>query len=111
MTTPTSINDLYPPKWVKAADLNGQAVPVTIKAVTVEEFYIPQINDTKTQAVLSFEGKTKRLILNKTQVMALAATTSSDVFSDWVGQRVELVAARAANGKPTIAIKAVANGK
>ena len=105
MTTPTSINDLYPPKWVKAADLNGQAVAVTITDVAIETQYIPQINDTKTQAVLSFEGKTKRLILNKTQVMALAAITGSDTFADWVGQRVDLVADRAPNGKPTIAIK------
>ena len=108
MNTPTSINDLYPPKWVKAADLNGQAVPVTIKAVTVEEFYVPQINERKRAAILAFEGKTKRLVLNKTQCRSLAAITGSDVFGDWIGQSVELVAARAPNGKPTIAIQAAA---
>ncbi len=106
MTTPNSVEDLYPKKWVKAADLNGHQVAVTIQAVTVEEFYVPQINDTKRGVVLAFENKAKRMICNKTQVMALAAITGSDVFSDWVGQSVELVAARAPNGKATIAVKA-----
>ena len=111
MTTTTYVTDLYPPKWVKAADLNGHQVAVTIKAVTVESFYIPTAGETRRGVVLAFENKAKRLICNKTQVMALAAITGSDIFSEWVGHCVQLVAAQALNGKPTIAIKAVASGK
>ena len=111
MTTPTSVSEMYLQRWLKATHLSGKAVTVTIADVAIETHYIPQINDTKTQAVLSFEGKTKRMILNKTQCRALAAITGSDAFTDWVGRHVELVAAQAPNGKPTIAIKAASNGK
>ena len=55
----------------------------------------------RASAVLAFEGKTKRLILNKTQCKQLAEITGSERFEDWVGRAVSLAPATAQNGKPT----------
>lgn len=103
-SNPTSVDDLYPRQWVAAADLNGKAVAVKIVRVDVETFHVPAINEKKTAAVLSFEGARRRLILNKTQCRALAEITRSGQFKDWIGKTVALQAAKAPNGKPTIAI-------
>jgi len=104
MNTPKTVSELYPPKWVKAADLGGRAVTVKIAEVTVESFRMPD-GTFRASAVLAFEGKTKRLILNKTQCKELVEITGSERFEDWVGRSISLAPATAQNGKPTIAIR------
>jgi hypothetical protein len=98
------MSELYPSKWVKADDLAGRAAPVKITAVTVETFRQPD-GSSKVSAVLSFEGKAKRMILNKTQCQALTDLTGSERFTDWVGRVITLAPTTAQNGKPTIAIR------
>jgi len=98
------MSELYPSKWVKAADLAGRAVPVKITAVTVETFRQPD-GSSRVAAVLAFEGKAKRMICNKTQCRALTDLTGSERFTDWVGRVVVLAPATTQNGKPTIAIR------
>jgi hypothetical protein len=105
MSVPKTVSELYPPKWVKAADLGGHAVSVKITSVTVESFRLPD-GTFRASAVLAFEGKTKRLILNRTQCKQLAEVAGSERFEDWVGRTVILAPATAQNGKPTIAIRA-----
>jgi hypothetical protein len=105
MNTPKTVSELYPPKWVKAADLGGHVVTVVISDVTVESFRLPD-GTHRASAVLAFEGKTKRLILNKTQCKQLAEITGSERFEEWVGRSVSLAPAMAQNGKPTISIRA-----
>jgi hypothetical protein len=105
MNTPQTVSELYPPKWVKAADLGGHAVTVKISGVAVESFRLPD-GSQRASAVLAFEGKTKRLILNKTQCKQLIEITGSERFEEWVGRSISLAPATAQNGKPTIAIRA-----
>jgi hypothetical protein len=105
VNTPKTVSELYPPKWVKAADLGGRAASVKIAGVAVESFRQPD-GSSKQAAVLAFEGKTKRLILNKTQCKQLVEITGSERFEDWLGRAVNLAPATAQNGKPTIAIRA-----
>ena len=104
MSNPSSVSELYPSKWVKAEDLAGRTATVKITAVTVETFRQPD-GSSKVSAVLSFEGKAKRMILNKTQCQALTDLTGSERFTDWVGRVTTLAPATAQNGKPTIAIR------
>ena len=104
MNTPKTVSELYPPKWVKAVDLGGRAVNVKITGVAVESFRLPD-GTFRESAVLAFEGKTKRLILNKTQCKQLTALAGSERFEDWIGRSVSLSPARAQNGKPTIEIR------
>ncbi len=101
---PETVSELYPSKWLKAADLNGRAVTVKITRVDVEEFR-QRDGSKKLAAVLTFERARKRMILNKTQCGQMVAITGSERFADWVGHTVMLVPATAHNGKATIAIR------
>ena len=107
---PETVTELYPSPWLKAEDLDGRAVTVTIKAVDLEDFRLPD-GTHKPAAVLTFERASKRLILNKTMCRAILAIAGSERFIDWVGQRVTLAPATAPNGRPTIDIKRGDNGK
>ena len=60
---PSSVSELYPSKWVKAEDLDGDhGDGQGIIAVTVETFRQPD-GSSKPSVVLAFEGKAKRMIL------------------------------------------------
>jgi hypothetical protein len=100
---PETVSDLYPSKWLKRDDLAGRSVSVKIEAVNIETFRQPD-GTSKVSAVLAFAGKSKRLICNKTQCMALVSAIGSERFSDWVGHEVMLAPATAPNGKPTIVV-------
>jgi hypothetical protein len=101
--TPATVSELYPSKWLKRDDLAGRPVRVKIEAVNIETFRQPD-GTSKVSAVVTFAGKTKRLICNKTQCNAFASVTGSERFADWVGHEVMLAPATSQNGKPTIAI-------
>ena len=100
---PTTLSQLYPDKWLKAADLNNKPVTVTIKSAIPEQFYNKQERCDEWKVVLDF-GRTKRLILNKTQCEALTAITGTETFTRWTGTQITLKPSRAHNGKPTINI-------
>jgi hypothetical protein len=108
--TPKTVSELYPSKWLKAGDLGGRAVAVTIAGVTVETFRQPDGGE-RAAAVLDFSRATKRLILNKTQCGQLTGVVGSERLADWPGQTIRLAPASAPNGKPTIAILPPANGQ
>lgn len=81
-----NINDQFPSKFLKAADLNGSQIVVTIKDCIVES-----IGEDR-RPVLYFAGKEKGVVLNKTN-----ATNISDVYGpdtdEWVGKKVVLYTA------------------
>lgn len=81
-----NINDQFPSKYLKASDLNGGEVTVTIKDCIVEN-----LGDDK-RPVLYFAGKEKGVVLNKTN-----ATNISDAYTpdtdEWVGKKVVLYTA------------------
>jgi hypothetical protein len=82
-----NINDLYPSKYIKADDIQGQQVQVTIQSVNIEE-----IADKEHKPVMRFIGKEKGMVLNKTNGMACAAIWG-DESTAWQGQRATLLAA------------------
>ena len=100
---PKTVSELYPMKWLKAADLPGPVV-VRIEGISFEELYDQQAREYSTKLVISFVGARKRLIPNKTQCEAIWEITGSENFDDWPGCEVELKPGRARNGKPTIII-------
>lgn len=78
-----NIDTFFPGSHIAAADLAGQEVPVVISNCVAE-----QLGDDN-KAVLYFQGRTKGLVLNKTN-----AGTISDVFGSetdtWPGQQIIL---------------------
>ena len=81
-----NINEQFPSKFLKAADLNGSQIVVTIKDCIVES-----IGEDK-RPVLYFVGKEKGVVLNKTN-----ATNIQDAYGyetdDWTGKKVVLYTA------------------
>jgi hypothetical protein len=82
-----NINEAYPSKYLKAADLNGKNVTVTIKSAEVEEIGF----DKERKIVLSFVGKDKQFVCNKTNAGAIAKMFGAET-NDWAGQRITLCA-------------------
>lgn len=101
----TRLSDVstYQSPWLKPEDLLGRAVVAVVEKVVIEEV---RTFDGKKEpkVVVAFQGKTKRLILNKTQAFAMAAAAKTDVFADWKGLAVSLKPAMTRTGKPTIDI-------
>jgi hypothetical protein len=78
-------SELFPSKWLKGDDLNGETPNVKIKAVTEE--VVGRENETK--HVVYFEGIQKGLVLNRTN-SDIIETLYGDETDDWAGQEVQL---------------------
>jgi len=107
-STPRTVNELFPSRWINHADLNGKTFVLTIREVTIEQVRDKfGGGDMVHKGVVWFERAEKGLVLNHTQASAIAAICKSETFTDWVGKRIMLSAGRAHNGKPTIVVTAV----
>lgn len=105
------ISDAFPSKYLKADDLDGRTVLVTIKSVQMEEF------DDGEKPIIYFQGKEKGVVLNKTNANMLAQLFGNDT-DDWRGGEVEMFAVQTEyQGKPTkglrfkIPVRKPANGR
>jgi hypothetical protein len=79
-------NEIYSGKHLAAADLKGQRVTLQIAGVTLEELGQGDKKDQK--IVLSFVGKEKRLVLNKTNnSMCIEIFDTADT-DEWVGKHL-----------------------
>lgn len=80
------IGSAFPNKYLKAADLNGNAVTVTINAVKVEDIG----RDKDEKPVLYFKGKDKGLVLNKTNSRTIQKIAGTDETDEWRGVEIVL---------------------
>lgn len=83
-----NINDVFPSKFLRAADL-GHATPV----VTIDRAPIEVVGEDR-RIVVYFTGKDKGLVLNKTNANAIADIVGSEDTDDWSGKRIKLVKAK-----------------
>jgi hypothetical protein len=81
----TSLNEVYgcSGDHLKAADLRGSQVTVTIAAFEIVEF------DDATKVVLSFAGKDKTFVVNKTNAMTIGELHGQE-FEMWIGKAIRL---------------------
>jgi hypothetical protein len=84
--------DVFKGSYLKADDLNGRRVRVTIEDVTMEE--IGHDDKKERRAVAHFEGKDKGLVLNKTNWSILEEVCNSQDSDDWAGYTVTLYVAK-----------------
>lgn len=103
---PTRLSQLasYQSPWLKAEDLQGRPVAVTIEKVTVEDIR-QRDGSREPRVVVAFRGKSKRLICNKTQAMTLADLAKTEEFTRWPGLTVVLATGRTPSGQATILIR------
>jgi hypothetical protein len=81
-----NINSAFPSNYLKASDLNGAAVPVTIREVKMEE--VGRTKDSK--PVVYFMGKEKGFVLNRTNAKKIAELAGSQDTEDWGGTVIAL---------------------
>lgn len=81
------LSEAFPSNFLKADDLNGKSVVVTISEIEFDK--IGKEDKTK-KIILSFRGKDKKMAVNKTN-----ATTISKLYGDdtdgWIGKPIKLV--------------------
>jgi hypothetical protein len=83
------MTDLFPSKYLRAADLQGKPRTVVINHVTHEEFKDDGMPVKKT--ILHFSGNgTAPVVVNKTNWKMLVAITGADDDEDWAGTAIEL---------------------
>lgn len=98
------LTDLYPSKYLKAADIKGHTPIVTIRSCVVEE--LGQEENKESKPVLYFEGKDKGMALNVTNANTIALILGSDDTDNWIGKKIKLVVEVVAfKGKATEAIR------
>jgi len=83
-----NVNDMFPSQYLRASDLGGQQPVVTIARVTLE----PVGQEKQMKPVMYFEGKTKGMVLNKTNSKKIAELAASADTDDWTGVQVKLYA-------------------
>ena len=86
------MSEIFPSKYVKAADLEGRTVTLTIKLLTVEEM-LNHASEKERKPVLYFERATKGLVLNRTNAMTIAALYG-DESDTWPGKRISIYPTR-----------------
>ena len=76
-------NDIFPSRFLKAADLGGKVVVVTVERVVQEEL------DEQLKAVVYFHGSTKPLVLNATNYDSIAEHYGEDT-DGWPDAEIEV---------------------
>lgn len=80
---------LFPSQWIKADDLDGGPVTVTIRELAVED--IGQGKNRESKPVLYFHNAQKGLVLNVTNCRAIEDAYGLET-DEWAGRVVELFA-------------------
>ncbi len=101
-----NINEAFPSNYVKASDLQGNQVVVTIDRVEFEAVG----REKEQKAVLHFIGKQKGFVLNKTNARKIIEISGSALTEEWHGVAIVLYPTETEFGGETvdcIRIKAV----
>jgi hypothetical protein len=88
------IRSAFPSKYLSAVDLAAsptRSVRVTIESIEMETMKSRERGDEE-KAIVYFRGKTKGLVLNKTNSNTIAHSFGFDT-DDWIGQTIELYTA------------------
>lgn len=100
MKKPVDWDELYPGRFIKAGELNGKKVTLTISDVDTEE--LEGDKGKKVKGIISFEKTPKKLALNRTNGTCLREMFGRKL-SEWVGKRVVIFPGEW-NGEPCIRI-------
>lgn len=96
--------------YIKAEDLQGKAIRVSIERVDIEEIKSDAGKEKK--LVAHFSGKDKGLVLNRTNADALNEIFGTDDYEQWTGPVVLYPDTTMFGGKkvPCVRVKANMNG-
>jgi hypothetical protein len=92
------IGKMFPSKFLKAVDLDGHEVTVTIECVDFIEVGWPK----QRKGIVRFVGKQKGLILNRTNALAIAQIAGATDTDRWGGVKIRLCPARVKFGRDEV---------
>ncbi len=78
------LNDIFGGDYLKAEHLGDRPVTVTIESVKVKDF------DDGSKLILTFVGKDRALVCNRTNANQIAELLGSSETEDWEGKRIGL---------------------
>lgn len=93
-----NINDAFPSNYLKASDLQGRELVVTILKVTFEAVG----REKEMKAVIYFEGKQKGIVLNKTNAKKIIEITGSAITEEWGGCQIKIYPTETEFGGETV---------
>ena len=83
-------DEVFPSKYLKASDLSGKPITVTIESATLETLKTLEGKE-QTKTVLGFKGARKTLPLNAPNWAAVAAAATGEDDTDrWPGHAIEI---------------------
>jgi hypothetical protein len=91
-------NQVFPSRWLKAADLGPDGETVTIRRVTMEEIG----EERERKPVMTFDETDQELVVNLTNWNSIAELTEKDDSDDWPGRVIKLVRVKVQYGKKTV---------
>lgn len=98
---PVDFDQLYPGRFIKAGELLGKKVTVTISDVDLEGL-MGEDGKEKAKAIISFKESEKKLVACKTNGLCIKEMFGKKV-SEWVGKRITLFP-DTWNGEPCIRV-------
>ena len=94
-----NVNDMFPSKYLKCADLKGRAHELTMERIEQETL------NGEPKFVLYFADKEKGLVLNKTNAMMISSEYGNDT-EEWRGHAIVVYPDKTMfQGKPTECIR------
>jgi len=97
---PTSYDQLYPGRFIKAAELLGKKPTLTITDIELED--LEGDDGKKTKCIISFKESQKKLVACKTNGLCIKHMFGREL-KDWVGKRIT-IHEDTWNGEPCIRI-------
>jgi hypothetical protein len=85
---PTNYDQLYPGRFLKAGELLGKKVTLTIADVDLEEL-VGDTGKPQVKCIISFKETPKKLVACKTNGLCVREMFGK-VLADWIGKRVTL---------------------
>jgi hypothetical protein len=82
------LSDAFPSNFLKAEDLQGKSVVVVINEIEFDT--IGKDSKEGKKLILSFKGKEKKMVCNKTNAKTLEKLYGDDT-DDWIGRPIKLV--------------------
>lgn len=89
------MSQMFPSKWLAAADLNEQDITLTIQDVQSE--IVGQGDEAESKWVVYFREVSKGLVLNKTNAGSISGALGDDT-DDWIGRQIVLYPTEVAFG-------------
>lgn len=103
MNTNTTINDLFPSRFIKSADIGDTDTVLTISKVAMEDLGYGDGQDTK--PVVYFQEIDKGLVMNKTNAESIGQLYGERI-DGWPGKKITLFTTEVSfQGKPMLGIR------